>query len=127
MTNQDEDRMFDKLVRRSLVPKGFRPESDQDIEAMFDALGESELSESKRERMLRKIRGEEPMIWEQDQDSTPIDIESAADVREMVEMFRSKGEEVPPGLEEKLRELEQQAAEEPDEEDEEDDEGGDGG
>jgi hypothetical protein len=118
MTNQDEDKMFDKLVRRSLVPKGYRPDSDQDIEAMFDALGGAELSESKHGRMLRKIRGEEPMIWDQEQDSPPVDIESAADVREMVEMFRSKGEEVPPELEEKLRELEQQAAEEYDEEDE---------
>ena len=123
MTNQDEDKMFDNLVRRSLVPKGFRPESDQDIEAMFDALGGAELSESKRSRMLRKIRGEEPVIWEQEQDSTPVDIESAADVRGMVEMFRSKGEEVPPELEEKLRELEQRAAEEHDE----GDESGDGG
>lgn len=124
MTNQDEDTMFDKLVRRSLVPKGFRPESDQDIEAMFDALGESEFSESKRDRMLRKIRGEEPMIWEQVHDSTTVDVESASDIREMVEMFRSKGEEVPPELDEKLRELEQRAAEEADEND---DEGGDGG
>lgn len=123
MTNQDEDRMFDKLVRRSLVPRGFRPESDEDIEAMFDAFGESELSESKRKRMLRKIRGEEPLVWEQEQDSPSVRIESAADVREMVEMFRSKGEELPPELEERLRELEQQAAEEPDKED---DEGGDG-
>lgn len=124
MTYQDEDTMFDKLVRRSLVPKGFRPESDQDIEAMFDALGESELSESKRDRMLRKICGEEPVIWEKEQDSTPVDVESVSDIRETVEMFRSKGEEVPPELEEKLRELEQRAAEEPHEEE---DEGGDGG
>jgi len=118
MTNQGEERLFDKLVRRSLMPKGFRPKSDQDIEAMFDALGEFELSVAKRDRMLRKIRGEEPMNWEKEQDSTPIGIESLSDVREVVEMFRCKGDDVPPELEKKLRELEQQAGKEPDEEDE---------
>lgn len=112
MTNQDDERMFDRLVRRSLVSKGFRPEFDQDIEAMFDALGESELAESKRERMLRKIRGEEPLMWEENQNSTPAHVLSTSDVREMVEMFRSKGEEVPPELEEKLRDLERKASEE---------------
>lgn len=116
MTNQHGEKLFDKLVRRSLIPKGFRPESDEDIDAMFDALGQSELSESKRNRMLRKICGEEPMSWNLKQDSNPVHVDSTTDIQEMVEMFRSKGEEVPPDLEEKLRELEQQAAKEADEE-----------
>lgn len=116
MKNRDTEKIFDNLVRRSVVPKGFRPESDQEIEAMFEALGEIELSESKRNRMLGKIRGETPMCWELEQDSALVDIESSSELREMVEMFRSRGEEVPPDLEEKLRALEQQAAEEADEE-----------
>ncbi|WP_417379094.1 hypothetical protein [Gimesia sp.] len=116
MTIEDKEKMFDKLVRRSLVPKGFRPESDEGIEEMLDALGKCELSESKSNQMLRKIRGQEPMIWDREEGSTPVQHDdSTTDLREMVEMFRSKGDDVPPELQKKLRELEQQAAEEADE------------
>lgn len=116
MTIEDKEKMFDKLVRRSLVPKGFRPESDEGIEEMLDALGKCELSESKSNQMLRKIRGQEPMIWDREEGSTPVQHDdSTTNLREMVEMFRSKGDDVPPELQKKLLELEQQAAEEADE------------
>lgn len=122
MKGKDEDKLFDGLVRRCFVPKGFRPESEEDIDTMFEALGSSDLSETKRSRMLRKIRGEEPLIWERS-DSTGVRLDSAAQAREMVEMFRARGEEVPAELEERLRELEQQAAQEVDEESDEDTDG----
>lgn len=122
MTSKGRKSMFDQLVRRSQVPRGFRPESDAEIEMMLDALGACELPEEKKQQMLRKICGQAPMVWEIEiiENASPIQQEeSTAEENELVEMFRSKGTDVPPDLQEKLRELEKQAAEEYDEENEE--------
>lgn len=56
MTNKNSDRVFDGLIHRSIVPKGFRPETDAEIEAMLESLGSGEISDEKRRRMLAKIR-----------------------------------------------------------------------
>lgn len=110
------DRFFDGLVRRAIVPRGFRPQNDQEIESMLDALGTGEMSDEKLQRMLGKIHGMIPMSWEADRtEATSLDLESV-EARELAQMFRAKGEELPPELEQKLRELEQRAAQPPDEE-----------
>ncbi|MBN73104.1 MAG: hypothetical protein CME32_27935 [Gimesia sp.] len=122
MTIKGRKSKFDQFIRRSQVPRGFRPESDQEIEMMLDALGPCELPNEKCQQMLRKICGQEPMVWEIEiiENASPILHKgSTAEVNELVEMFRSKGSDIPPNLEEKLRELEKQAAEEYDEEKEE--------
>lgn len=113
MTIKGRKSEFDQLVRRSQVTKRFRPESDAEIQMMLDALGPCELPKEKCQQMLRKIRGQEPMIWEITKNAFPVQLDdSTSEVRELVEMFRSKGSEVPPDLLEKLRKLEKQAAEE---------------
>ncbi len=122
MTIKGRNSKFDQLIRRSQVPRGFRPESDAEIEMMLDALGPCELPKAKCQQMLRKICGQEPMVWEIEiiENAPPIlNEESTAELNELVEMFRSKGSDIPPDLQEKLRELEKQAAEKYDEEKEE--------
>src|SRR5580692_6569578 len=114
MSSEADDRIFDELVRRSFVAKGFRPSTDEAVEAILDALGGSEIDGSKLARMLRKVRREEPMGWEHPTNSPVCAAEEANETRELVEMFRAKGEEISEDIAEKLSELERKAAEEPD-------------
>lgn len=111
------DRVFDGLVRRAIVPKGFRPRTDAEIEAMLDGLGQDEMPEEKMHRMLGKIRGQIAMGWERNE-ASPLDRKcDSEEAREMAEMFRAKGEELPPDLEKKLREMEKRASEHPKQDD----------
>jgi hypothetical protein len=111
-----EDQLLLGLVRRSIIEKGFRPESDAEIAQCIDAIGGGDLSNEKRDRMLDKIFGRTPMIWNEPASfSNGVEADSS-ESREFAEMFRSQGESLPDDLEEKLRELEGRASE-PDEED----------
>tara|TARA_R110002049_G_scaffold276108_1_gene454252 strand:- start:3069 stop:3443 length:375 start_codon:yes stop_codon:yes gene_type:complete len=110
------DRLFDALVYRAIVPKGFRPQNNEQIEEMLDALGSEELSSEKLQRMLGKIHGQIPMTWETEDSDPTENLTDSAETHELVEMFRARGEELPPELEEKLREMEKRAAKHPNEE-----------
>jgi len=110
MANDNDDRAFDDLVFRALVPKGFRPKTDAEIEQVLDGLGQVEISQSKLERMLAKIKGTIPMAWEEPDDPATDCEADSADARELAQLYRARGEVVPPEIEAKLRELEQRAA-----------------
>ena len=114
-----QNQLFDGLVQRSLVPRGFRPETDEEIEAMLEGLGSGEVPQDKLQRMLGKIQGDTPMAWEVVAEETASWKSETSEAKELAEMYRSKGEELPPELEAKLREMEQKASELPEEEDEE--------
>ena len=115
MPRDDEDRLFDGLVERAIVPRGFRPETDEEIEAMLNSLGHVEIGENKLHRMIDKIEGSTPMGWDVVEDQDPVVIPDSAEARELAEMYRAKGEEIPPELEELLRDMERRASELPDE------------
>jgi len=117
MNKKGEDRLFDALVRRAIVPKGYRPKSDEEIETMLGALGPSQVSDEKLERMLGNIKGLIPMSWESEESKSPSWQANSAEAQELAAMYRAQGEELPPELEEKLREMEKRAAEPPDEDD----------
>jgi hypothetical protein len=112
MKSHDEDPFFDGLVRRCIVPKGFRPQSDAEIAAMLDALGAYDLDDAKRDRMLRKIQGKEPMCWDVSSSDRTGLCNDMASTQQLVEMFRSRGEEIPPEIQEQLRKLEEEAGRE---------------
>jgi hypothetical protein len=114
----DRERLFDGLVRRSLIPRGFRPTSDEEIEAMIDGLKGGEIPEEKLQRMLGKIRGDVPMSWEEPEDSLAEQPAESKEASELAAMYRGEGDELSPELEEKLREFEKRAAEKPAEDDE---------
>ena len=110
------DLLFNHLIQRAIVPRGFRPQSDEEIESMLNALGNEDLPDDKLNRMLGKIHGEVPM-GRDTVEPEPLDWNSdSSETRELAEMFRERGEELSPELEEKLREMEKRAAELPDEE-----------
>jgi hypothetical protein len=59
MSQEDKsDKFINKLIYNASVPKGLRPESLEDIDAMLDALGGQEYAVDKFERMMKKIKGE---------------------------------------------------------------------
>ena len=113
MSRGDKDRLFDGLVERAIVPRGFRPETDEEIEAMLDSLGHVEIAEDKLHRMIDKIEGNSPMSWDVVENQDPVGISDSAEARELAEMYRAKGEEIPRDLEERLREMEKRASELP--------------
>lgn len=57
----EADKKINSLIHRALGPRGLRPESQGDIEAMLDTIGGEELSEEKFRRMMKKIKGKEPV------------------------------------------------------------------
>tara|TARA_R110002072_G_scaffold303108_2_gene493886 strand:- start:63304 stop:63678 length:375 start_codon:yes stop_codon:yes gene_type:complete len=116
MSDRDE-KLLDGLLRRALVPKGFRPRTTQAEDAMLEALGHVEISHAKQERMLQKIRGTHLFDHEVAQNVAYED-ETAEVNEELAAMFRADGEPISPEIVERLSELERQATEEPEEDDE---------
>lgn len=103
------------IIRRAIVPKGFRPRSDQELHKALDALGDVEISTDKARDMLEKIRSDRPFLIPVNDDSNDGDLSLSESAEELVEMFRAEGEDIPPEVAERIRELEQLAAEEADE------------
>lgn len=108
-----DDRLIDGLVHRSLVSRGFRPETDEEIDAMLEGLGSGEIPQDKLARMLGKIEGTTSMAWDFVEEEPSQWDSDSAEATELAEMFRAKGEPLPPELEAKLREMEEKASEPP--------------
>lgn len=114
MTNRNEDAFMDGLFRRALVPKGFRPRTEEGVDEVLRALGQVEVSNEERQRVVEKIFGLRPCNKspEAKSDYVPEQLDSRSE--ELVEMFRGEGEDVPPEIAERLQQLENEAAQEPD-------------
>lgn len=102
------DKELNSLIFKAIVPKGLRPTSKQDIESMLDALGGEDISEDRLQRMLRKVRGEEPIgfcDWES--------LDSLKDLtarqEELVAFYRARGKQLPPDIQAKLDEIRKRA------------------
>ena len=111
------DRRIAMLVRQAIVPVGFRPQSDREIEDMLEGLGPEEISDIKLQRMLDKIHGPGYLKSEFDEGSQVTKQAETSEFRELAEMFRAQGDELPPELEEQIREMERRAAEPPSDDD----------
>ena len=59
--NKDSNQRLSKILNDALIPPGFRPKSNMAIEAMLETIGGEPLSSDKLARMLRKIKGKEPI------------------------------------------------------------------
>lgn len=113
MTEENSDKRLERLVRRAGVPRGFRPESDADIEKLLDTVGGEPYSKEKLARMLAKAKGDRPDALAS---SPPVGAPSAAlteSERELAELYKAQGKPLPPDLEAKLKEMEKRAAEPP--------------
>ncbi len=109
-----QDRVLSDLLLSALVPDGYRPQSDEEIERMLGALGQQPIPADKRDRMLGKALGKIPKRWEVEQDSVSSFSGDTSEAQELAEMHRAKGDDLPMDLERLLREMEERAAHPPD-------------
>jgi hypothetical protein len=120
ISDENFDRRLSKLLYNALIPHGFRPKSNDEIEAMLETIGGEPLAEEKRERMLRKISGEEPIRVRPEQILNVASEALTEEQKELVELWRAKGEEIPPDIRALLDEMEKRAADLDEEEDKDD-------
>jgi len=106
------DREVNELLFRAIVPRGLRPETPEEIDAMLDAIGGEALPEATVQRMLRKIRGEEPLADPQaGHDVRRMDDTAAGLPAAELALYRNRNEEMPPEIETLVEELEEEALE----------------
>ena len=113
MTNQHSDMRRDALLYRALVPKGHRPTTLEDIDRMLDAIGDEPISQEKKDRMLRKINGSEPLFHNRSLSSPIATTELTEQELELVALHRSQKRPLPADLAEKLKAMEERASRNP--------------
>ena len=59
--NKNSNQRLHKILNAALIPPGFRPQNNTEIEALLETIGGESLSSDKLARMLRKINGKEPI------------------------------------------------------------------
>ena len=116
---ENDDAFMERLLRRTLVPKGFRPRTEEGLGEVLNALGQVEVSEEQRDRIVDKILGRRPYDKAQELDVISEASQALSQNEELVEMFRGEGDEIPPEIAERLRQLESEATQEPDDDEEE--------
>lgn len=110
MTNQSPDSRRDAMLRRALVPKGYRPTKDADIKRMLNAADDQPIDEAKLQRMLRKINGQELMFPVRTVPAPMIVDQLTPDEQDVFALCRSKNKPLPPDLAAKVKALEEKAA-----------------
>ncbi len=113
MNSQSPDSQRDAMLRRALVPKGYRPINNADIEKMLDAIGDQPIEDAKLQRMLRKINGQEPMFAERVAPTSAIPDLLTPKEQEVFALCRSKNKPLPPDLAAKIKTFEDKAAKKP--------------
>lgn len=111
---------LDALLRRSLIPKGYRPTSPADIDRLLSTIDPVIIDEPAMQRMLRKINGEEPMFPERPATAMP-EVALTEEERELVALHRSGNTPLPPDLAAKIKALEERASKDVDDDQEETD------
>lgn len=109
MDKQNADSQRDALLRRALVPKGFRPAKIADIEKMLDVIDDEPISEEKVQRMLRKVNGQEPIFPERQTQTREMPTELNESERALCAMYRSRNKPLPPDLAAKIKAMEERA------------------
>lgn len=113
MSEKIPDDMIDGLIRRAIVPKGFRPRSSAELEKAQEALGDDPTADSVVDHVLESILDDTlPLERCETLEFISTDeqqVEESSD--ELVEMFRSGGD-IPPDIAKRLLELENEAGKE---------------
>jgi len=106
------DAELNELLFKAIVPKGLRPETPEEIDAMLDAIGGETPSENAVQRMLRKIRGEEPLANPQENiDFGPSGAEAVDLSDAELALYRNRNDDVPPEIDQLLQDMEHEALE----------------
>jgi hypothetical protein len=95
MKNDDKmQKDLNKLVYKAHVPKGLRPETNEDIDAMLDAIGGDKYTDEKVQRMMRKIKGQIPLHSETENMEDSSYEEMTEQENELLAMHRDGSEEI---------------------------------
>lgn len=95
MKNKDEiHKAINRLVHKACVPKGLRPETNANIDAMLDAIGGDKYSDEKIHRMTQKIKGCMPLCAKVDETTDDYYEEMTEQENELLAMHRDGSEEI---------------------------------
>lgn len=108
MTPEEHDKPVRDLVAKHFLPPDLCPSAPDAIEAMLDAAGGKPLGTEQLERMLKKARGELP-VGERNEGTPDWSEEVSEEEEELLALHRNESGELPPDVEEKLRQLREQA------------------
>lgn len=109
---KNEDKMqndLNKLVYKAHVPKGLRPETNEDINAMLDAIGGDKYTEEKIQRMMQKIKGQIPLYSETENMEDSSFVEMTEQENELLAMHRDGSEEISSDSQKLLDEMRKRA------------------
>ena len=103
----------DALLRRALVPKGYRPTRAVDVDRLLEALSTTPMDEVTKSRMLRKVNGLEEMFPDRSSPPPVVSSELSETEKELGAMYRAKNKDLPPDLAEKVKAMEARTAQRP--------------
>lgn len=98
-------------LHRMLVPPGFRPQSDEDIEKVLDAFDEGPLNSEIVERVLGKSKSEIRRCYDSANFDTTSTDQDGAESEELLALHRSEGDVESDDVKKKLEAYRQHAKE----------------
>ena len=110
MSEQDRDMKFRDLIAKALIPPGFRPTTNKDVEDLLDTINDEQLNEEVVERIIAKARGNLSIGVKQAFDEPQVRFTERE--QELLALHRSQGQETPAEIQKKLEELRKKAREE---------------
>ena len=110
------DKNMKNYLYRKLVPPGFRPQTDDDIEQALDAMDEGPMDSETVARILANARESAVLGYESVEQDFSV-AEQTADSEELLALHRSEGDAESEDVKKKLDKYRQQASESTDCED----------
>ncbi|NLF73644.1 MAG: hypothetical protein GX575_31785 [Candidatus Anammoximicrobium sp.] len=104
------DRGLRKLISEATIPRGFRPETADEIETMLDVLGGEEYTDDVVERILAKAAGRLP-LGRRDDGVEYLGSPDCEESESLLAMHRSAADDMPGDVQHKLDELRRRAKE----------------
>lgn len=98
---ENGDRRLRWMLSDALIRPGFRPESDEDVEAMLDALAGEEFGEDKVSRIMDKAFGRQP-LGRRDHELIAFDVTSDEETEELLALHRAGSDKLTPEMKAKL-------------------------
>ena len=110
MNNKDKPQeSINKLISDAIIPKGLRPETNEDIDAMLDAIGGEKYSDNKLLRMMQKINGEIPIHPDCNNATNNGCEEVTEQENELMAMYREGDDNISSDSQDKLDEMRKRA------------------
>lgn len=109
MTSEQPNMRRDALLNRALISKGHRPATAAGIDQFLGAIDAAPMTDEKKQRMLRKINGQEPVFVDRSTPPPLVTTELSECERELAAMYRAQNRPLPPDLAAKIKSLEDRA------------------